>query len=98
MNWEALLGLLGGGLGVFILKFYGDWRNAKRGDRMDVVGAWQKIADRESGRLERLEARVSLLEKIVLERDFYIKQLERIIIDAGLKLPDRVETQKADNE
>jgi len=89
MNLESLFIALGGGLGVFILKLYADWQKNKRGDRKDIVGAWQQIADREANRLERLEARVSLLEKIVLERDFYIRQLEHIIIDAGLALPLR---------
>ena len=89
MNWETILSLLGGGLGVFLLKLYADWHKRKRGDTKDVVGAWQQIADRESTRLEKLENRVTLLEKIVLERDFYIKQLEQIIIEAELKLPVR---------
>jgi len=80
--------MLGGGLGVFLLKAYADWHERKRGDTKAVIGAWQQIADRETGRLEKLETRVTLLEKIVLEKDFYIKQLEHIIIDAGLKLPD----------
>ena len=91
MNWEAVLSLLGGGLGVFLLKLYADWHKRKRGDTKDVVGAWQQIADREVTRLEKLEARVTLLEKIVLERDFYIKQLEHTIIEAGIKLPVRRE-------
>ncbi len=75
-------------MGVFILKAYADWHKAKRGDTKDVVGAWQQIADRESTRLGKLESRVSILEKIVLEKDFYIKQLEHLIKDAGLDLPD----------
>ena len=88
MNLEVILGLLGGGLGVFLLKAYADWHKTKRGDKKDVVGAWQQIADRESTRLEKLEARVALLEKLMLEKDFYIKQLEQIILDSGLKLPN----------
>ena len=93
MNWEALLGLLGGGLGVFILKLYGDWRNAKRGATKNEAGAWQQIADRESKRYETLEARVTRLEKVVLEQNVYIKQLEHVIIAAGLTLPVRIESQ-----
>lgn len=87
MNWESVLSLLGGGVGVFVLKLYADWRKSKRGDTKDVVGAWQQIADRETSRLEKLEDRVTLLEKIVLEKELYIKQLERIILESGLKLP-----------
>ncbi len=87
MNLEAILGLLGGGAGVFILKFYTDWRKSKRGDTKDVVGAWQEIADRESKRITSLEKRVTVLEKSVLEKDVYIKQLEHIILQANLKLP-----------
>ena len=94
MNWEPILGMLGGGLGVFLLKAYADWHKTKRGDKKDVIGAWQEIADRETSRLQRFEeeqnslkARVTVLEKMMLEKDFYIKQLEHIIIDAGLKLP-----------
>ena len=89
MSWETILGLFGGGFGVFLLKLFADWHQAKRGDRQDAVGAWQQIADRESARLGRLEARVALLEKIVLERDMYIRQLERVIIEADLQLPIR---------
>ena len=88
MEWENIISLLGGGVGVFILKLYSDWHKTKRGDTKDVVGAWQQIADREIGRLERLEARVSLLEKTLLDRDFYIKQVEAIVLEAGLKLPN----------
>lgn len=88
MNLEALLGLLGGGLGAFLLKLYADWRKNKRGDTKDVVGAWQQIADRESERISKLEKRVTALEKVVLEKDAYIKQLERLIMDSGLKLPE----------
>ncbi|MDR2712566.1 MAG: hypothetical protein LBB91_05570 [Clostridiales bacterium] len=88
MNWESILGLLGGGLGVFILKLYADWHKAKSEDTKNVVGAWQQIADRETTRLEKLEDRVTLLEKIVLEKDSYIKELEHTIFNAGLKLPD----------
>ena len=88
MSLEDLLCMLGGGLGVFLLKAYADWHERKRGATKEVIGAWQQIADRESGRLEKLETRVTLLEKIVLEKDFYIKQLEHNIIAAGLNLPD----------
>ena len=88
MSLEDLLCMLGGGLGVFLLKAYADWHERKHGAAKEVIGAWQQIADRESGRLEKLETRVILLEKIVLEKDFYIKQLEHNIIEAGLKLPD----------
>ena len=87
--WEYVISLLSGGAGVFLLKFYADWRKAKRGDKKDVVGAWQEIADRESIRYERLEERATYLEKIVFERDHYIKQLEKIIVYAGLPLPDK---------
>jgi len=87
MGWENLISLLGGGAGVFILKLYSDWHKTKRGDTKDVVGAWQQIADREAGRLERLETRISSLEKILLDRDFYIKQIEAVVLEAGLKLP-----------
>ncbi len=88
MNLEAILGLLGGGVGVFLLKAYADWHKNKRGDRKDVVGAWQEIADREQARLTKLETRVSMLEKAVLEKDIYIKELERALLSADLKLPD----------
>ena len=88
MNLESILGLLGGGVGVFLLKAYADWHKTKRGDKKDIVGAWQEIADREAGRLSKLEARVSLLEKLMLEKDAYIHQLERIIIEAKLNLPE----------
>ena len=54
INIENIISLLGGGVGVFALKFYNDWRKVKRGDAKDVVGAWQQIADREAGRHERL--------------------------------------------
>ena len=87
MSFEAILSMLGGGVGVFLLKIYADWHKNKRGDKKDVVGAWQEIADRDAKRLEKLEARVTLLEKMMIEKDFYIKQLERVIVDAGLKLP-----------
>jgi len=88
VNLESILGLLGGGVGVFLLKAYADWHKTKRGDKKDIVGAWQEIADREAGRLSKLEARVSLLEKLMLEKDAYIHQLERIIIEAKLNLPE----------
>ena len=87
MNLETILSLLGGSVGVFLLKTYNDWRNAKRGDRQDIIGAWQQMAEREKERIEKIEARVALLEKLMLEKDFYIKQLERVIADAGQKLP-----------
>jgi hypothetical protein len=87
------LGLLGGGVGVFLLKAYADWHNAKRGDKKDVVGAWQEIADRESARLGKLETRVAMLEKVVLEKEVYINQLERVIVGAGLSLPEEEETK-----
>ena len=87
MDIVNIVGLLSGGVGVFLLKFYTDWRKNKRGDTKDVVGAWQQIADRESVKYEKLEARVTLLERIVFERDAYIRQLEQTIISAGLSLP-----------
>ena len=89
MNWEAILSLLGGGLGVFLLKLYADWHKRKRGDKQDVVGAWQQIADRETTRIGKLEDRVTLLEKAVLEKDIYINQLEELVLEAGLKLPKK---------
>ena len=89
MNWEAILSALGGGLGVFILNFVANWQKTKRDDTKDVVGAWQQIADRETSRYEKLEARVTFLEKAVLEKDAYIKQLEHTIIAAGLQLPNK---------
>ena len=56
----------------------------------------QEIADRETNRLVKLEkeqdelkARVTLLEKMMFEKDLYIQQLKRTINDAGLKLPAR---------
>ena len=98
LDLSAILGLLGGGAGVFLLKLYADWSKAKRGDKQEVVGAWQQIADRETGRIEKLEERVTRLEQMALEKDneirlcrIYISQLERIIIGAGLTLPDRDE-------
>ncbi len=64
MNLESILGLLGGGVGVFLLKAYADWRNAKKGDTKDAAEAWQQIADRESDRLSNtiaiVEARPAL--------------------------------------
>ena len=89
MNWEYIVSLLSGGAGVFLLKLYTDWRAEKRGDKKDVVGAWQQIADREAGRYERVEARVNMLEQVVYEQEKYVKKLEHIIIDTGLKLPDK---------
>jgi len=86
--WEYVISLLSGGAGVFLIKFYADWRKAKRGDQKDAIGAWQEIADRESVRYERLENRATYLEKIIFERDHYVMQLEHIIINAGLALPD----------
>jgi hypothetical protein len=87
MNLETILGLLGGGFGVFVLKFYADWHKLKHGYKKDALGAWQEIATRETSRFEKIEARVTMLEKIMLEKDFYIKQLESVIIQAGLNLP-----------
>ena len=89
MELEQIVSLLGGGLGVLLIKFYNDWRAAKRGDKTDVVGAWQQIADREAGRYERVEARVNMLEQVVYDQERYVKKLEHIIVDTGLKLPDK---------
>jgi len=91
INWEYIVSLLSGGLGVFLLKLYGDWRKNKRGDAKDVVGGWQEIAGRESDRYDRLEVRATLLEAKINDRDYYIKQLEKIIVQAGLKLPEKVD-------
>ena len=88
MDWVNIAALLGGGAGVFLLKLYGDWHKYKRGDKTDAVGMWQQIADREAGRHERLENRIAELERIVMDRNYYIRQLERTIAEAGLKAPD----------
>lgn len=89
MNIENILGLCGGGLGVFLLKLYNDVRKTKRGDSKDVVGAWQQIAEREASKIERLEARVAELESEALIREVYIGRLESALNTAGVDLPDR---------
>jgi len=94
MGWENIISLLGGGISVFVLELYTDWHKAKRGDTKDVIGAWQEIADREASRTERSEAHISLLEKNIFERDFYIKKLESTIINADLKLPEHEYTSE----
>ncbi len=96
MSLEAILGLLGGGVGVFLLKFYADWSKNKRGDTKDVVGAWQQIADRESARIKNCNSHVEQLDKLMLEKDFYISQLENMIIGAGLSLPVKPPTAAVD--
>ncbi len=87
MNLESILAMLGSGLGVFLLKVYADWRQAKRGDTKDAVGAWQQIADRESQRFHTLETQITTQEKTLTDKDEYIRQLERVILQAGLSLP-----------
>ncbi len=63
MNLESILAMLGSGAGVFLLKVYADWRQAKRGDTKDAVGAWQQIADRESQRFHTLETQITTQER-----------------------------------
>jgi hypothetical protein len=92
MNLESILGLLGGGVGVFLLKAYADWRSAKKDDTKDAAEAWQQIADRETDRLSKLENRVLILEKSVMEKDVYIKQLERALLAMGGTLPEIIGT------
>ncbi len=87
MNLESILGLLGGGVGVFLLKAFADWRKAKQEDKQDAVGAWQQIANRESSRLEKLENRVQELEKMMLEKDQYINRLEQQLSSREIDLP-----------
>lgn len=87
MNLESILAMLGSGAGVFLLKVYADWRQAKRGDTKDAVGAWQQIADRESQRFHTLETQITAQEKTLAEKDEYIRQLEHVILQAGLSLP-----------
>lgn len=87
MNLESILAMLGSGAGVFLLKVYADWRQAKRGDTKDAVGAWQQIADRESQRFHTLETQITTQEKTLAEKDEYIRQLEHVILQAGLSLP-----------
>jgi len=89
MELEQILSLIGGGAGVFLLKLYNDWRAAKRGDKTDIVGAWQKIADRELGKYERMEARVEMLEKTINEQEQYIKVLVKHIFKTGKDLPEK---------
>ena len=89
MNLDNILLVLGGGLGGLILKFISDSRQAKQENTKDSATAWQEIANRDGCRLEKLEERVKRLEDLILISDRYIYKLERIIIDAGLKLPDR---------
>ncbi|MDR0314628.1 MAG: hypothetical protein LBH71_01590 [Oscillospiraceae bacterium] len=86
----AILSALGGGTGMFLLKFISDLNKTKREDSKEVVGAWQHIADRETQRLERLEERVTILEKAVLEKDHYIRYLEHEILQHGLTPPDNL--------
>lgn len=89
MNIESIISMLGGGVGVFTIKLYTDWRQAKRGDTKDVIGAWQQIADRESQRLHVLEERIATLEKLMLEKDEYINKMEHLILQANLRIPDQ---------
>jgi len=86
---NGLLLALSGGLGGLILKFVADSRQAKQESTKDSATAWQEIANRDACRMEKLERRVTRLEDLILISDRYIYKLERIIIDAGLKLPDR---------
>lgn len=87
MNWETFIGLVGGGLATVIAKFYIDWRTSKREDKKDTVTAWQQIADRESSRITALEERVTVLERSLLEKETYIKRLEKTLYESGLALP-----------
>ena len=91
-----IIGALGGGLGLFLLKFYNDWLRAKRGDAKDLVGAWQEIVDRGSDQIKQLEERLAQIEERyrqinqdIAELMVYIGVLEKIIIDAGMELPKR---------
>ncbi|MDR1565538.1 MAG: hypothetical protein LBS74_11330 [Oscillospiraceae bacterium] len=87
MNLQTFLGLLGGGLGVFAIKLYVDWRKVKRTGQKDAVSPWQELVDRDAKRLNTLKNRITLLEENVDEKDGYIQKLEHVIIEAGLNLP-----------
>ena len=89
VSWEMILTFVGGGGLVAVAKVYSDWQRQKRGDKQDVVGAWQEVAKHNHEQLERLEARVTLLEHIVIERDTYIRKLERKLTENGIELPER---------
>ena len=93
MTLESLLTLLAGGLGVFILNMYINWKKSKREEKKDAVGAWRDIADHGNKRIEKLEDRVKRLENLMLEKDHYIKQLEHVILQNGLQLPIKQEKE-----
>jgi len=94
LDWDYIISLLSGGLGVFILKIINDLLRVKRGDGKTVAVEWRQAAGQTAGRIVNQEARIARMDRIVSEQSIYIMRLEQYMSDSGLILSEQLKRSK----
>jgi len=98
MNQEVIIALAaivsGGGLTALLSKIF-ERKKQKQETKDkhidDRIAAWQKISDRNEGRLEQLEKKIEIYDKQIKLLERYILLLEQVMIKAvpPLEIPER---------
>lgn len=95
MDLSIIISALSGGLGIWIVNLLSNIYKVKKEYKRDTIDAWKEIADREGGWREKLETRIEILEKSVLEKDTIINDLrftiytyERLLKRNNIEIPE----------